>query len=78
MYGMDLIIVNMEYMIVDGELLMYEIVFEEGVKFMYVSYWIGNNGGEGVIMVILLLEKGFGRMVVVILLEEEMLKLFFD
>ncbi|KAF8097949.1 hypothetical protein N665_0278s0011 [Sinapis alba] len=78
MYGKDLTIVNMEHMIVDGEPLMYEAVFEEGVKPMHVSYRIGNDGGEGMIMVMPSPEKGFGRTVEVTLPEEEMSKLLSD
>ncbi|KAJ0232318.1 hypothetical protein HA466_0291830 [Hirschfeldia incana] len=78
MYGKDLTIVNMEHMIVDGEPLMYEAVFDEGVKPMHVTYRIGNAGGEGVIMVIPSPEKGFGRTVTVTLPEEEMSKLLSD
>ncbi|CAH8299653.1 unnamed protein product [Eruca vesicaria subsp. sativa] len=78
MYGNDLTIVNMEHMIVDGEPLMYEAVFEEGVRPMHVSYRIGNDGGEGVITVIPSSEKGFGRTVSVTLPEEEMKKLLSD
>lgn len=78
MYGTDLTIVNMEHMIVNGEPLMYETVFEEGVKPMHVSYRIGNKGGEGVITVIPSTEKGFGRTVAVTLPEEEMSKLLSD
>lgn len=78
MYGKDLTIVNMEHMIVEGEPLMYQAVFEEGVKPMHVSYRIGNDGGEGVIMVIPSPEKGFGRTVSVTLPEEEMSKLLSD
>ncbi|KAL0692398.1 hypothetical protein Bca4012_059578 [Brassica carinata] len=77
-YGKDLTIVNMEHMIVEGEPLMYEAVFDEGVKPMHVSYRIGNAGGEGVIMVMPSPEKGFGRTVSVTLLEEEMSKLLSD
>ncbi|CAH2044577.1 unnamed protein product [Thlaspi arvense] len=78
MYGADLTIVNMEHMIVDGEPLMYETVFEDGVKPVHVSYRIGNDGGEGVITVMPSPEKGFGRTVTVSLPEEEMSKLLSD
>ncbi|ESQ32301.1 hypothetical protein EUTSA_v10004237mg [Eutrema salsugineum] len=78
MYGRDLTIVNMEHMIVEGEPLMYEAVFEDGVKPVHVSYRIGNHGGEGMITVMPSPEKGFGRTVAVTLPEEEMSKLLAD
>lgn len=78
MYGGDLTIVNMEHMIVEGEPLMYEAVFEDGVRPVHVSYRIGNVGEEGVIMVMPSPEKGFGRVVSVTLPEEEMSKLLVD
>ncbi|EOA19400.1 hypothetical protein CARUB_v10001016mg [Capsella rubella] len=78
MYGGDLTIVNMEHMIVEGEPLMYEAVFENGVRPVHVSYRIGKVGGEGVIMVMPSPEKGFGRVVSVTLPEEEMSKLLVD
>ncbi|CAN8265423.1 unnamed protein product [Cochlearia groenlandica] len=78
MYGGDFTIVSMEHMIVEGEPLMYEAVFENGVKPVHVSYRIGNHGGEGMITVMPSPEKGFGRSVAVTLPEEEMFKLLSD
>ncbi|XP_010494090.1 PREDICTED: protein ECERIFERUM 26-like [Camelina sativa] len=78
MYGGDLTIVNMEHMIVEGDPMMYEAVFEDGVRPVHVSYRIGNVGGEGVIMVMPSPEKGFGRVVSVTLPEEEVSKLLVD
>lgn len=78
MYGTDLTIVNMEHLIVEGEPLMYEAVFEDGIRPVHVSYRIGNVGGKGVITVMPSPEKGFGRTVAVSLPEEEMSKLLSD
>lgn len=78
MYGGDLTIVNMEHMIVKGDPLMYDAVFEDGVRPVHVSYRIGNIGREGVIMVMPSPEKGFGRTVTVTLPEEDMLRFLAD
>lgn len=78
MYGEDLTIVNMEHMIVEGEPLMYEAVFENGARPVHVSYRIRNEGGEGVITVMPSPEKGFGRTVAISLPEEEMSRLLLD
>uniref|UniRef100_A0A1J3DTY4 Protein ECERIFERUM 26-like n=1 Tax=Noccaea caerulescens TaxID=107243 RepID=A0A1J3DTY4_NOCCA len=77
-YGKDLTIVNMEHMIVEGEPLMYEAVFQDGTRPVHVSYRIRNEGGEGVITVMPSPEKGFGRTVAVSLAEEEMSRLLSD